>query len=140
MAPTLSADTYAATFAANYQITQNFGTSFCFTVMQKKSRIALVQLSTATKGNRMKSLKRMLARKKAIQKRLDKNDDYIALKLLEKEIEWMMEPHREKAKTDYTKKGIKTNKKPIAIGDMFYNYKAFTKSFPTARFTAIKED
>jgi hypothetical protein len=88
----------------------------------------------------MKSLKRMLARKKAIQKRLDKNDDYIALKLLEKEIEWIMEPHRDKAKTDYTKKGIKENKRPIAIGDMFYNYKAFTKSFPTARFTAIKED
>ena len=88
----------------------------------------------------MKSLKRMLARKKAIQKRLDKNDDYIALKLLEKEIEWIMEPHRDKAKTDYSKKGIKANKKPIAIGDMFYNYKAFTKSFPTARFTAIKKD
>tara|TARA_R100000995_G_C3413742_1_gene90627 strand:+ start:356 stop:622 length:267 start_codon:yes stop_codon:yes gene_type:complete len=88
----------------------------------------------------MKSLKRMLARKKAIQNRLNKNDDYIALKLLEKEIEWIMEPHRDKAKTDYSKKGIKSNKRPIAIGDMFYNYKAYTKQFPTATFTAIKED
>ena len=83
---------------------------------------------------RQRSLKRMLARRKAIKKRLDKNDDYAALRLLDYEISNILKPYRNAAKALYLMDGTKSSKDekgkevPIEIRDMLYTYEIKERS------------
>jgi len=94
-----------------------------------------------SKGKKMarnKSLKTLLAQKKKLDEQLKALPAWDELKGIEKEIEKIMGPYREQAKSDFKENGIK--KSPdggVMIDNVPFKYSAYTQSFTTARFTRL---
>ena len=98
-------------------------------------------LQTKQKEKKMarnKSLKTLLAEKKKLDEQLKALPAWDELKGIEKEIEKIMGPYREQAKSDFKENGIK--KSPdggVMIDNVPFKYSAYTQSFTTARFTRL---
>tara|TARA_R100001510_G_C7549852_1_gene134080 strand:- start:34 stop:393 length:360 start_codon:yes stop_codon:yes gene_type:complete len=87
---------------------------------------------------RKKSLKTLLAQKKKLDEQLKAIPAWDELKGIEKEIDKIMGPYREQAKSDFKESGIK--KSPdggVMIDNVPFKYSAYTQSFTTARFTRL---
>ena len=87
---------------------------------------------------RKKSLKTLLAQKKKLDEQMKALPAWDELKGIEKEIDKIMSPYREQAKSDFTENGIKKSADGgVMIDNVPFKYSAYTQSFTTARFTRL---